>query len=603
MARVARPALAAIAFATLALAGAASAGMIAGTSTTAPCAAMPATTTTTATATGITTTTEVTAATATIPTTTSTTTYYTTTPACTPAAQPSSTPAAPAVTTSASASTLVITGHGYGHGLGLSQWGAYGYAKHGWDAARILHHYYTGTTIGTRPQTNVRVLLADGTRSVILASASAWQVVDANGTKIALPAGTLTLPASLTVAGQALVSPLTFTPGADPLQVGKVPYRGNLLVVSNGARLQVIDVVGIDAYLDGVVGAEVPQSWPQAALQAQAVAARTYALSQIETVVTASPYDLFADTRSQVYGGIDAESSAVTEAVAATAGQVVLYHGKIATTYFSASSGGRTVSAADWLGTPIPYLVSVADPYDTLSPYHDWGPVLFNAAAAGAELGLKEPLVSIQTVVGPSGHVATATVVGPTGQLTLSGAEVREDLGLRSSWFQVGWLTLTPPPAPVPFGRAFSLSGAARGLTGVSLEARTPSTGWQMVATVKTDGTGAFSVALHPQATTQYRLSTGDVRAALIKVSVVPRVTAALQQDGVAGTVRPALTGAPVALQRQDGSHWTTVATGATTEGGGFTITAPLSPGAYRVRCAPGRGLAPGLSALLTAAQ
>ena len=433
----------------------------------------------------------------------------------------------------------MITGHGWGHGIGMSQWGADGYAQHGWSYTRILAHYYRGTSVARALSPTVHVLLVDGRRRVALRSDSPWRVVDGLGTKLDLPAGKLVVPASLVVSGQTLISPLTFTPGSTPAQVGKKPYRGKLLVVSNGKTLQVVNALGLEAYVDGVVGSEVPSSWPPAALEAQAVAARSYALAELENVVTARSFDLYGDTRSQAYGGIDAESPPVTSAVDATSRQVVLYDGKVATTYFSSSSGGRTVSAAEATGKPVPYLVSVADPYDTLSPYHDWGPVLLDARKAAKALGVSGPLVDLQTTPGPSGHVATVTAVSPTAQLAIAGSTVRQDLGLRSSWFQVGWLTLAPPAEPVSFGAAASLSGVARGLTGVTLEAKTQATDWQTVAAVSPDATGAFSVALSPQATTQYRLATGNVRAALIKVPVVPVVSATLGAASVQGTVRP----------------------------------------------------------------
>ncbi len=617
---MARRALLAVAFVALGAAGAASAGLVgggeAGAGPAAPSCGAPATaapTTSSAAAwragpeTGI-------------PTTTATSTWYTAPAPCAtsgPATGGSrtanagtsatstaaagttttaaATPPAATVTTSSSASTIVITGHGWGHGMGMSQWGAYGYARHGWSYERILLHYYRGTTIGPDPPTVIRVLLLDGKRRVTLDSASPWHVVDAAGTKLALPAGKLVVPASLSLSGRALISPLTFTPGASPLQAGGHPYRGNLLVVSNGTRLQVVDAVGLESYLDGVVGAEMPQDWPAAALEAQAVAARSYALSQLESVVTASPYDVFADTRSQVYGGIDAESPRVTAAVAATAGRVVLYQGKVATTYFSSSSGGRTASAAEAIGTPIPYLVSVRDPYDTYSPYHDWGPVLLNAAAAGKELGLGGPLADLETAAGPSGHVVSATAVGGEDRLKLSGAQVRSELGLRSSFFQVGWLTLTPPAAPVVYGGTVTLTGVARGLTGVSLEAKTAA-GWQPVAAVATNGSGAFSIPVAPQSTTVYRLAAGDVRAAQVVVTVRPAISASRGRGGVQGAVRPGLPAATVALQREDGTRWTTVATATTSAGGAFAIQAKLTPGAYRVRSTPGHGLAPGAS-------
>ena len=92
--------------------------------------------------------------------------------------------------TARAASALIVTGHGWGHGVGLSQWGAYGYAQHGWTYDRILTHYYSGTTIERRPTPTIRVLLLDGASTVTVGSEGPWIVTDANGTKVKLPAGT-----------------------------------------------------------------------------------------------------------------------------------------------------------------------------------------------------------------------------------------------------------------------------------------------------------------------------------------------------------------------------------------------------------------------------
>src|SRR5205823_1450850 len=94
--------------------------------------------------------------------------------------------------TSPAKAVLVVSGHGWGHGLGLSQWGAYGYAKHGWTYDRILAHYYTGTTLGPAPVTTVRVLLASAKKTTIESTAP-WTVIDASGTKKTLDAGPLVL--------------------------------------------------------------------------------------------------------------------------------------------------------------------------------------------------------------------------------------------------------------------------------------------------------------------------------------------------------------------------------------------------------------------------
>src|SRR5881227_2475145 len=86
--------------------------------------------------------------------------------------------------------TFFISGHGWGHGLGMSQYGAYGYAQHGWTYDRIVKHYYTGVTLGQAPVKRVRVLLADGVASASLSSKQTFKVVDADGTSVVLDAGT-----------------------------------------------------------------------------------------------------------------------------------------------------------------------------------------------------------------------------------------------------------------------------------------------------------------------------------------------------------------------------------------------------------------------------
>src|SRR5262249_55614070 len=144
----------------------------------------------------------------------------------------------------------------------------------------------------------------------------------------------------------------------------------------------------------------------------------------------------YGDTRDQVYGGVKAESANAGAAVDATKGQVVLYGGKVARTLFFSTSGGRTASAAESTGTAVPYLVPVTDPYDTASPYHDWGPMVMDAAAVAKKLKLASPIADVQAVRGPSGRVKSLTVVaGDESQVTMTGSRVRTALDLRSTWF------------------------------------------------------------------------------------------------------------------------------------------------------------------------
>jgi stage II sporulation protein D len=526
----------------------------------------------------------------------------TTTVAATTTTVPSTTTTVAALpSTSTAPATVVFTGHGWGHGLGMGQWGAYGYALHGWTYDKILEHYYSGTTLATAPGATLRVLLADGKTRVTLASTWAWRVVDGAGTVVSLPPGNVTLTPALTLDAQKLVSPLLFQPGATPLELGTSAYRGRMRVILVGKKLQVVNVVGVEEYLQGVVPSETPSTWPVQALQAQAVAARSYALAQLTTVVTASNFDLYGDTRSQAYGGIAAETQSGDQAVQDTIHQVVAYDGTIATTYFSSSTGGRTVSAAEALGKPIPYLVSVPDPYDTYSPYHDWGPVLYDARAVAKAVGLgSAQLLDLKTTLGPSGHVTKVTAVGPSSQVVLGGGALRGDLGLRSTFFTVGWLSLDPPALPVAYGGAVTLGGIARGVGSVSLEARPVGGYWQTVSQIVPDSNGAFSTTVTPQVTTQYRLTAGDVHAGPVNAAVVPLVQATLSPGTVQGTVKPALPGSPVQVQLQHGVGWTTVAASTTDAAGSFAVPAQLSPGSYRVRYAPGHGLSPGVSQALS---
>jgi hypothetical protein len=152
----------------------------------------------------------------------------------------------PTVLTSTAPAVLAVSGHGWGHGLGLSQFGAYGYANHGWSYDRILGHYYSGTTLGPAKVATVRVLLA-AEKKTSLNSIVAWSVTDAVGTKVSLAPGILSLKPKLAVAGQpALQPPFTFV-GKQPLVVDGRPYRGKIVVSTDGKQLQVVDTVGLEA--------------------------------------------------------------------------------------------------------------------------------------------------------------------------------------------------------------------------------------------------------------------------------------------------------------------------------------------------------------------
>jgi SpoIID/LytB domain protein len=192
--------------------------------------------------------------------------------------------------------------------------------------------------------------------------------------------------------------------------------------------------VALEAYVRGVVAAEVSASWPMAALQAQAVASRTYAIT---AHAGGSRFDVYSDTRSQMYLGKAAETPATNAAVAATAGQIVTYAGAAAITYFYADSGGRSESVQYGFPgtTPEPWLVGVADPYDN-GALRRWSISMSFAAAARRLRGLLHGSFRGIEVArrGSSPRIVWAYLLGSAGRTLVSGTELAGRLGLYSTW-------------------------------------------------------------------------------------------------------------------------------------------------------------------------
>src|SRR5207244_1865034 len=282
-----------------------------------------------------------------------------------------------------------------------------------------------GTDLGTAAG-KVRVLLSSGTRKLTLGSTDAVTVRDGSGAVHDVSAGTYTLTAAMKmkVDGaqkvQALAGPLLFQPGTSALTLGR-RYRGAIQLDAAGGKLRAINLVGLEQYLYGVVPSEMPYTWAPEALKAQAVAARSYALA----TKRAGAFDVYKDTRSQVYLGLDHEKPSSNAAVDATAGKVLLYDGAVAKTFFFSTSGGRTASAEDVWGTAVPYLVSVPDPYDTISPYHTWGPFPFTGAKLGRTLHLGGAVTDVRTTLNSSGRVTTLTALTANGERPVEGAKLK----------------------------------------------------------------------------------------------------------------------------------------------------------------------------------
>lgn len=488
---------------------------------------------------------------------------------------------------------FVVSGRGYGHGVGMSQYGAYGQALAGRTYDQILGYYYSGTEIGKAGRKELRVLLAEGRRAVTVSSTAPFTAVDAMGTTYKLPKGPLTLRADLTLPSEVgavdAAQPLVFRPAKNvSLSLDGRPYRGKLEIATQGEFLRVVNVVALESYLQGVVPGEVPNGWPAEVLKAQAVAARSYALASL---VKGKPYDLYADVRSQAYLGVAGEKPSTTRAVEDTAGQVVLYGGRVATTYYFSTSGGKTASAADVFGFVAPYLVSRPDPWDKLSPYHRWGPVLLGSRTVQAKLGTDAPVIDARGVVTPSGRLRGLTLDTASGSEQVPASLVRTALGLRSTWVTFGVLRLDRPTrGPVVFGSTTRLSGVGRGL-GVPTLTVSPDGGtWSSVVTVAPDASGVVSVDVKPLRTMRYRLEAEGEASPALLVQVAPRLTlsrpTAIEPNVLTGTVRPKLPGGVVAIERRKGSAWTLAGQAVVDATGSFRLQLDptIPPGGYRAR-------------------
>jgi len=271
----------------------------------------------------------------------------------------------------APAGSVRFCGHGWGHGVGLGQWGAKGMALTGKNYRFIDQHFYTGTNWASLDTANtpIHVAVLWGTTTYrIIPSGPAQLVAGGRVTNLA-PGQTVSLAPSGGVQKVVPTSPGTRITVYGPK--GRYhAYRGSIVAQPSGGLLYIINVLPIEDYLRGL--GEVPSSWPLEAIKAQIVAARCYALTHMGSTAL---YDVDDTTQFQVYRGIDSESGSQNAAVDQTAGQVLMYGGRVIEAFFSASDGGHTANVSDVFGGSLatyPYLRGVLDPWDVVAPRHTW---------------------------------------------------------------------------------------------------------------------------------------------------------------------------------------------------------------------------------------
>jgi stage II sporulation protein D len=359
--------------------------------------------------------------------------------------------------------TVTFYGRGYGHGVGLSQYGAYGRAIAGQDHATILAHYYPTSTLGTVANSQIRVLVLSSWTATLTYPLQLWSrggtwTVDGIATVFPAEARIRILPyLSGTVMSWRLVidaaggtrlydamtsGGLRLRPSssATVLQLDSKPttydrYRGVLRIIgsSTASTVSVVNELPLETYLRGVVPAEISSSWPVESLKAQAVAARSYAAYRLRPGV--STYDVYDDTRSQVYRGSLIERSTTTAALTATVGVVVKSGTAIANTLYHSCGGGATEdnenvfvsSTGAIVSSPVSYLQGSPDrapdstAYDAASPYATWHTLTYPLAQVQAFFAADSrtnvgTLVAIDlTRRGVSGRLVSVTLIGADG--------------------------------------------------------------------------------------------------------------------------------------------------------------------------------------------
>ena len=215
-------------------------------------------------------------------------------------------------------------------------------------------------------------------------------------------------------------------------------YRGKLRFVASGNRLKIINVVGLESYLRGVVPAEMQASWELEALKAQAVAARTYTVTSLKPY---SDYDICATTECQKYRGVEIEHARSDQAIVDTVGQVLTYEGRFARTYYHSDSGGVLASSAEVWSRAHPYLVAQTD-IEINSPHRHWEKVIdADEVAASLESrgrGVGTVLALRILSYSESGRVTSLEITGSAGSTVLSGTRLTKLLrewGLKSTRF------------------------------------------------------------------------------------------------------------------------------------------------------------------------
>jgi len=306
---------------------------------------------------------------------------------------------------------------------------------------------------GAAAALELRVAIEDGVNQLTVGSSTKATIRDGSGRTIAELPAMKGLPAQLSGNGVLLgrwqADQVWIEPASGGyVWIGDRWYRGRTRVVPTGKGLVAVNHVDLEQYLYSVLGAEMDGNWPQEALKAQAVAARSYALYKRQTTNNGI-YDVGDTTTWQVYKGLSTETQGTQMAVKATEKQVMTYNGKIILAVFHSSAGGHTENVEEVWSSPLPYLRGVED-YDQGLPEYEWVKT-FSPNELSQRLGISNIRTLTPGRTSTYGRIITMQVVGDGGTRSISGSKLRQQLGLRSTQF-----TVTSTPTGFQFnGRGF----------------------------------------------------------------------------------------------------------------------------------------------------
>ena len=229
------------------------------------------------------------------------------------------------------------------------------------------------------------------------------------------------------------------------IDMGNRAYRGRMEIGRyNKATLTAVNIVPMEEYLYGVVPVEMPSTWHEEAIKAQAVCARSYALIKAGYGGASNAkkgYKIVDTTYSQVYNGFLAESVKATKAIDATRGQMVCYDDKVIAAYYSSTSGGRTESSGDVWAVPLPYLQSVPDLYEYNPNLSVWQVTTTKKKLTsllegqGIYVGWVQDIPSVKHT--ETGRVEALQLAGSSKTLTIQGSTISSVLNLYSSKFKI----------------------------------------------------------------------------------------------------------------------------------------------------------------------